>query len=173
MYGATLCFGGPHEVFTRAYRQGGFRVTSGMLQVLFTESATAYMGGIRAVVGASIEEEEAAGSPSDLASAPPTVAPQPASVGPADNKRAEKASENPSSIPPVEETVQLWTVDSAATNDSIPSVSLPVVTAEPEPVTNATAEEIPPRLTVPDPCIPLTVCVDEAPPLDTSGAPPG
>ncbi len=52
VYGATLCFGGPHEVFTRAYRQAGYRVTSGMLQVLFTESAAAYMGGIRAVVGA-------------------------------------------------------------------------------------------------------------------------
>jgi hypothetical protein len=51
VYGATLCFGGPHEVFTHGYRQAGFRVTSGMLQVLFTESATAYMGGIRAVVG--------------------------------------------------------------------------------------------------------------------------
>jgi hypothetical protein len=46
VYGATLCFGGPHEVFTRGYKQAGFRVTSGMLQVLFTESATAYMGGI-------------------------------------------------------------------------------------------------------------------------------
>ncbi len=80
VYGATLCFGGPHEGFTRAYRQAGYRVTSGMLQVLFTESAAAYMGGIRAVVGASIEEEEAAEPPSDLASAPPTVAPQPVSV---------------------------------------------------------------------------------------------
>jgi hypothetical protein len=38
--------------------------------VLFAESASAYMGGIRAVVGASIEEEEAADS---LSSAPPVV----------------------------------------------------------------------------------------------------
>ncbi len=37
VYGATLCFGGPHEVFTRGYRQAGFRVTSGMFQVLFPE----------------------------------------------------------------------------------------------------------------------------------------
>jgi hypothetical protein len=68
VYGATLCFGGPHEVFTRSYKQAGFRVTLGMLQVLFTESATAYMGGIRAVVGASMEEKEAAGSASDRSS---------------------------------------------------------------------------------------------------------
>jgi hypothetical protein len=168
VYGATLYFGGPHEVFTRAHRQAGFRVTLGMLQVLFTESATAY---IRAVVGASIEEKEAAGSPS----APPTVAPQPAFVGPAGDETAEKAPESPSSVPPAEETVQLRTVDSAATNNSIgdpSSVSLHVATAEPEPGTNATPEETPPRPTAPDPCVPLSVCVDEAPPLDASGVPP-
>jgi hypothetical protein len=62
VYGTALCFGGPHEVFTKGYKQAGFRVTIGMLQVLFAESASAYMGGIRAVVGASIEEEEAADS---------------------------------------------------------------------------------------------------------------
>jgi hypothetical protein len=43
--------------------------------VLFTESALAYMGGIHVVIGASIEEEEAADS---LSSAPPAVVtPQP------------------------------------------------------------------------------------------------
>ncbi len=47
-----------------------------------------------------------------------------------------------------------------------------MTSAEPEPVTNATAEEIPPRPTAPDPCVPLTVCVDEAPSLDTSRVPP-
>ena len=62
VYGATLCFGGPHEVFTKGYKQAWFRVTTGMLQVLFAESPSAYMGGIRAVVRASIEEEEAADS---------------------------------------------------------------------------------------------------------------
>jgi hypothetical protein len=31
VYGATLCFGGPHEVFTRGYKQAGFCVTMGML----------------------------------------------------------------------------------------------------------------------------------------------
>ncbi len=75
VYGATLCFGGPHEVFTRGYKQAGFRVTTGMLQVLFAESASAYMGGIRAVVGTSIEEEKAVDS---LSSAPlVVVTPQP------------------------------------------------------------------------------------------------
>jgi hypothetical protein len=75
VYGATLCFGGPHEVFTRGYKQAGFCVATGMLQVLFAESASAYMGGIRVVVGASIEEEEAADS---FPSAPPVVVtPQP------------------------------------------------------------------------------------------------
>ncbi len=81
VYGATLCFGGPHVVFTRGYRQAGFRVTSGMFQVLFTELAAAYMGGIRAVVGASIEEEEAADA---LSSVPSVAVAQPEPVGPAE-----------------------------------------------------------------------------------------
>jgi hypothetical protein len=102
VYGATLCFGGPHEVFTRGYKQAGFRVTSGMLQ-LFTESATAYMGGIRAVVRASIEEEEAAESSSDPARAPSAVAPQPVPVGPTGDTTV---LERPSSAQPVEETAQ-------------------------------------------------------------------
>jgi hypothetical protein len=59
VYGATLCFGDPHEVFTRGYKQAGFRVTTGKLQVVFTESSSAYIGGICAAVGASIEDEEA------------------------------------------------------------------------------------------------------------------
>jgi hypothetical protein len=70
VYGATLCFGGPHEVFTKGYKQAGFRVKTEMLQVLFTELASAYMGGIHAVVGASIEDEEAADS---LPNAPPAI----------------------------------------------------------------------------------------------------
>jgi hypothetical protein len=41
----------------------------------------------------------------------------------------------------------------------------------PEPATSAAVQEVLPRLTVPYPCIPLTVCVDEVPPLDTSGVP--
>ncbi len=61
-------------MFTRGYKQAGFRVTTGMLQVLFAESASAYMGGIRAVVGTSIEEEEAVDS---LCAPPVVVTPQP------------------------------------------------------------------------------------------------
>jgi hypothetical protein len=162
VYGATLCFGGPHEVFTRAYRQAGYRVTFGMLQVLFTESAAAYMGGIRADVGPSIEEEEAAEPPSAPASAPPTVAPQPAPVGPAgdDATAAPSASQ-------AKETVHPKTADSTTTDGPVADPStdpLPVATAEFEPATDAIAEE-----TQPDPCIPLAVCVDEAPPLVASG----
>jgi hypothetical protein len=41
------------------------------------------------------------------------------------------------------------------------------VTVEPEPATDVIAKEIPPDL-----CIPLTVCVDEAPPLVASGVLP-
>jgi hypothetical protein len=161
VYEAMLCFGGPHEVFTRAYRQAGYRVTSGMLQVLFTESAAAYMGGIRAVVGASIEEEEAAEPPSVPASAPPTEVPPPASVGPAGDKTTLAAS-----TPPTEETVQPKTADSTVISDLVvdcPIDSLPVVTTEPEPVTDVDAKEVPPDL-----CAPLTVCVDEAPQLVAS-----
>ncbi len=165
VYGATLCFGGPHEVFTCAYRQAGYRVTSQMLQVLFTESAAAYMGGIRAVVGLSIEEEEAAEPPSAPANAPPTVAPQPAPVGPA----GDEATVAPSA-PPTEETVQPKTVDSTTIDEPVadfPVDPLPVVIAEPEPSADVIAKEI-----SPNPCIPLTVCVDEAPPLVASGVLP-
>jgi len=154
-----LCFGGPHEVFTRAYRQAGYRVTSGMLQVLFTESAAAYMGGIRAVVGPSIEEEEAA----EPVSAPLVVAPPPVPVGPA----GDDATAAPSA-PPTEEAAQPEVVDSTAAREPIiePSVDpVPVVTAEPKPATNTVEEEVPPDLSAP-----LTVCVDEAPPLVSSGA---
>ncbi len=67
---------------------------TGMLQVLFAESASAYMGGIRTVVGASIEEEEAANS---LSSAPlVVVTPQPRL---ASNAATEKGTSRPG--PPV------------------------------------------------------------------------
>jgi hypothetical protein len=171
VYGAMLCFGGPHEVFTRGYKQAGFRVTSGMLQVLFTESATAYMGGIRAVVGASIEEEEAAESSSDPARAPLAVAPQPLPVGPAGDATV---PEIPSSAQPVEETAQpeiAAEATASGTTGDPPNVLLPATAAEPDPTAGAVAQEIPPRLTVPGICIPLTVRIDEAPLLDTSGVP--
>jgi hypothetical protein len=153
VYGATLCFGGPHEVFTRAYRQAGYRVTSGMLQVLFTESAAAYMGGIRAVVGPSIEEEEAAEPISAPVSAPLTVAPPSVPVGPAGDEAVAAPS-----APPSGKAVQPEGTGNDSTDES-PADPLPVMTAKPEPVADAIEEEIPPDLGVP-----LSVCVDEAPP---------
>jgi hypothetical protein len=165
VYGATLCFGGPHEVFTRAYRQAGYRVTSGMLQVLFTESAVAYMGGIRAVVGPSIEEEEAAEPPSAPVSAPPTATPQPVPIGPAGDEAAAAPS-----APPTGEVAQPERINSTTIHDPVaepPVDPSPVVIAEPELATGTTKEEIPPDLSTP-----LMVCVDEAPPLAASGALP-
>jgi hypothetical protein len=87
---------------------------------------------------------------------------------------AKEASENIPSAQPVEEAAQSEPTGSAAVSNTTsdpPIIPLPVASAEPELVTNATAEEIPPRPTAPDPCVLLTVCVDEAPPLDTSGVP--
>jgi hypothetical protein len=41
VYGASICFGGPHEVFTKGYARAG--VSANHLQVYFTEIARAYM----------------------------------------------------------------------------------------------------------------------------------
>ena len=41
VHGSTICYGGPHEVFTRGYARAG--MSANHLQVLFTEAATAYM----------------------------------------------------------------------------------------------------------------------------------
>ena len=43
IYGSNICFGGPHEIFTRAYQRCGVNLQVANLQVLFTEMATAYM----------------------------------------------------------------------------------------------------------------------------------
>ncbi len=150
-------------MFTRAYRQAGYQVTSGMLQVLFTKSAAAYMGGIRAVVGPSIEEEEAAEPIGAPASTPLAVAPPPVPVGPA----GDDATAAPSA-PPTEEAAQPEVMDSTIAREPVtmfPVDPVPVVTAEPKPATDTVEEEIPPDLSAP-----LTVCVDEAPPLVASGA---
>ncbi len=165
VYGATLCFSGPHEVFTRAYRQAGYRVTSGMLQVLFTESAAAYRSGIRAVVGPSIEEEEAAEPISAPVSAPLVVAPPPVPVGPAgDNTTAAP------SVPLTEEVARSEGTDNTDACEPVtesPGDPLPVVTAKPEPATDTVEEEIQPDLPAP-----LMGCADETPPLVSSGALP-
>ena len=49
IHGTTLCFGGPHPIFTSSYASAGH--SSGMLQVLFTQIATAYMRSPRVFVG--------------------------------------------------------------------------------------------------------------------------
>jgi hypothetical protein len=41
VYGASVCFGGPHEVFTKGYARAG--VSANLLQVYFTEIARANM----------------------------------------------------------------------------------------------------------------------------------
>jgi hypothetical protein len=145
VYGATLCFGGPHEVFTRGYKQTGSRVTSGMLQVLFAESASAYMGGIRAVVGASIEEEEAADS---LPNAPPAVAM--AQSGPAGDTVTKDAA------------------------DGLPSAPPAVASVQPEPASDAAGQGVAFQPDSPASCDPLTVCTDQdvIPPPENDGGPP-
>ena len=50
VYGATLCFGGPHEVFTQSYKAAGFDVTNGMVQVLLNEIASAYQNAPRTFI---------------------------------------------------------------------------------------------------------------------------
>jgi hypothetical protein len=145
VYGATLCFGGPHEVFTRGYKHTGSRVTTGMLQVLFAESASAYMGGIRAVVGASIEEEEAADS---LPNAPPAVAM--AQSGPAGDTVTKGAADGPPSAPPA------------------------VASVQPEPASDAAGQGVAFQPDSPASCDPLTVCTDQdvIPPPENDGGPP-
>jgi len=145
VYGATLCFGGPHEVFTKGYKQAGFRVPTGMLQVLFAESASAYMGGIRAVVGASIEEEEATDS---LPNAPPAVAT--AQSGPPGHVVTKEAA------------------------DSLPCAPTAVATVQPEPASDMAGQGVAFQPDLPASCVPLTICTDQdvIPPSNNDGDPP-
>ncbi len=118
-------------MFTRGYKQAGFCVTTGMLQVLFAESASAYMGGIRAVVGASIEEEEAADS---LPNAPPAVAM--AQSGPAGHAVTKEAA------------------------DSLPCTPTAVATIQPEPASDMAGQGVAFQPDSPASCVPLTICPD-------------
>jgi hypothetical protein len=43
VFGSNICFGGPHPVFTEAYRTLGINLQVSTIQTLFTEIATAYM----------------------------------------------------------------------------------------------------------------------------------
>ena len=54
VHGSTVCYGGPHEVFTRGYAKAGMNANH--LQVLFTESAISYMRAPYTFVGARTED---------------------------------------------------------------------------------------------------------------------
>jgi hypothetical protein len=43
IFGSNICFGGPHQIFTDAYRTLGINLQVGSLQTLFTEVANAYL----------------------------------------------------------------------------------------------------------------------------------
>jgi len=49
-YGSTVCFGGPHKVFTDAYRMLGINLHISSIMSMFTEVATAYLESPRAFV---------------------------------------------------------------------------------------------------------------------------
>jgi hypothetical protein len=54
IYHSNMCFGGPHEVFTKAYRDAGRVVNN--VEILFTEMAQAYMNAPRTFVTAHVED---------------------------------------------------------------------------------------------------------------------
>jgi hypothetical protein len=54
IYHSNICFGGPHEVFTKAYRDAGRVVNN--VEILFTEMAQAYMNAPRTFVTAHVED---------------------------------------------------------------------------------------------------------------------
>ena len=45
IFGSQICFGGPHQAFTRAYQKLGINLQANYLQVLLKEIATAYIDG--------------------------------------------------------------------------------------------------------------------------------
>ncbi len=47
VYGSTLCFGGPHGVFTEGYAAAGMFTSAEAMQVCFTEIASAYLNSPR------------------------------------------------------------------------------------------------------------------------------
>ncbi|MFN9908119.1 MAG: hypothetical protein ACK56F_18630, partial [bacterium] len=47
MYGSTLCFGGPHGVFTEGYAAAGMFTSAKAMHVCFTEIASAYLNSPR------------------------------------------------------------------------------------------------------------------------------
>ncbi|MFN9908326.1 MAG: hypothetical protein ACK56F_19720, partial [bacterium] len=91
------------------------------------------------------------------------MAPPPVPVGPAGDDAIAAPSASPT-----EEAAQPEVVDSTAAHEPVikaPVDPVPAATAEPMPAIVTIEEEIPPDLSVP-----LMVCVDEVPPLISSGA---
>jgi hypothetical protein len=62
IYQSNICFGGPHAVFTQAYRKAGVSINH--VQVMFTEMARAYMDSPRTFVRMDVDEH---GPPMNLA----------------------------------------------------------------------------------------------------------
>jgi hypothetical protein len=54
VYGSNICFGGPHEVFTKACKEAGKVVNN--VEILFTEMAQAYMQSPRTSVAVNVAE---------------------------------------------------------------------------------------------------------------------
>ena len=54
IYESNICFGGPHGVFSKAYREAGRFVNN--VEILFTEIASAYMRTPRTFVAASVDD---------------------------------------------------------------------------------------------------------------------
>jgi hypothetical protein len=50
VYGSTLCFGGPHGVFTKGYEAAGMFTSADAMQVCFTEIASAYLNSPRTFI---------------------------------------------------------------------------------------------------------------------------
>jgi hypothetical protein len=50
VYGSTLCFGGPHGVFTEGYAAAGMFASADAMQVCFTEIASAYLNSPRTFI---------------------------------------------------------------------------------------------------------------------------
>jgi len=54
IYGSNVCFGGPHEVFSQAYRKAGLR--GAHVQVMFTEMASAYINSPRTFMRVDVDD---------------------------------------------------------------------------------------------------------------------
>ena len=62
VFQSNICFGGPHAVFTQAYRKVG--MSTNHVQVMFTEMARAYMDSPKTFIRVNVEEH---GPPLDIA----------------------------------------------------------------------------------------------------------